>query len=86
MSIVIDPEAVVAVLLADTWYTVDEGSFVVDSYGYAGSPSDAEDDGSAQLGGHRAPSPSGFRFVVSGEIYAGPLSAVQALRSKAKAI
>jgi hypothetical protein len=84
MSIVIEPATVVAVLLGAEWYTIDEGSFVVDSYEYAGASAEVEDDGSLQLGGHRALSPSGFRFTVGAETYAGPLTAVMALRSKEK--
>lgn len=89
MSLAIDVEKVVQVLLADGWHTIKSKSFSIDAYEYLEYPDNPkpDDDGFPLLGGGRDDhiASHGFVFVEAGPggvVIAGPLTSVLAVRLK----
>ncbi len=81
MSLAIEVDEITAVLLADGWHEVDEGSFELDSYEYAWEA------GNTMLhrGGQSGVCANGFEFRgVDGHRIAGPLTAILAVRRNAR--
>jgi hypothetical protein len=87
LSLAIDIDKVVAVLLTDGWHNVEGASFVLDSYEYVWH----DDDDPAHLelvhgGGNSDVCATGFRFlervddVVERFWTSGPLTAILAVR------
>jgi hypothetical protein len=93
MSLLINPNTVTAVLLADGWHTVDQdddgiSSFTIDSYEFVFMIKDP-------LQGTLTPIPvhgvgdsgvcaKGFQFATGGDYVSGPLTAVLAVRHHRK--
>lgn len=89
MSLAIDVEKVVQVLLVDGWHTVKPKSFSIDAYEYLEYPDNPspDDDGFVLLGGGRDDhiASHGFVFTETGPapaVIAGPLTSVLAVKSK----
>lgn len=77
MSLCIDLDNVHAVLIAGVWYNVDHQSFNLDSYEFAW-------EGETYHGcGKDGVCAKGFAFTSNGADIAGPLTAIQAVSSKA---
>jgi hypothetical protein len=79
MSLAINPDEVVAVLLSDGWHLVKDSSFALDGYEYV----DAEDSILNSSKSDRT-GVTGFRFTeqidIGDSTIAGPISAVYAVR------
>ncbi len=88
MSLAIDAEKVVQVLLADGWHHVEPKTFSIDSYEILEYPDDPtlRDEHRLVLhaGGQSGICASGFTFVESGWRVSGPLTAVLAVRERAE--
>lgn len=81
MSLAIDVDKVVAVLLADGWHDVEDHSFSLDSYEYVWWPKGADDSQVVHGGGQSDVCATGFEFYESAFIkMAGPLTAILAVR------
>lgn len=89
MSLAIDTDKVVGVLLADGWHGVAAKSFDIDSYEflYYHNPSDPSDFMMSHGGGQSGVCASGFMFTETYEgtsggakVY-GPLTAILAVRT-----
>lgn len=85
MSLLIDPNAVTAVLLTNGWHEVGQrdgvSTFNLDAYefGYI------QDDGEITIlhgGGRSGVCAAGFQFETAGEYVSGPLTAIFAVRHK----
>ncbi|GHH67804.1 hypothetical protein GCM10018781_23640 [Kitasatospora indigofera] len=75
MSLHVNANEVVAVLLADGWYEAKAGTFTVGAFAFAG----ATDGSSADIAGQ-----PGFRLTTQeGSVIMGPLSSVLAVRCEA---
>lgn len=85
MSLAIDVDTIVAVLLVDGWHEVAERSFTMDSYEFIWWSEHADtmrDDPMLMHGGGQGGvCATGFRFKVKAEGHiAGPLTAILAVR------
>ena len=77
MSLAIEVDDVVAVLLADGWHTVYEDSFYLDSYEFLWG------EQVLQGGGQSGICSNGFTFKSADRSYlSGPLTAILAVRTK----
>ncbi len=74
----INTDAVTAVLIAGTWYEMDDGSFDLDSYEFM----DGEGGCCIHGGGASGVCATGYVFKIRGRSVrmSGPLTAVQAVR------
>lgn len=89
MSLAIEIDKIDAVLLTDgTWYSVEVGTFTIDTYEFIAWPSqtarDWGDPETVQPGGHGGITPVGFRFCSDKGWIKGPLSSVMAIRDGEK--
>lgn len=86
MSLSIDPREVTAVLLADGWHDVEEGTFEIDAYElFIRYWNGEEKIDQSHMGGQSDICASGFQFVEDGwkscgVVIGGPFSSVIALR------
>jgi hypothetical protein len=89
MSLAIDVDRVSQVLLSDGWHTVVNKSFTLDSYEYIWHHEGSKDSELMHGGGSSGVCATGFSFQASpqpgsnqkaGELIAGPLTAIQAVR------
>lgn len=78
MSLWIDVDKVVAVLLADGWHDVDNNSFALDAYEYHWQ------ERPMHMGGHSGICATGFSFTVhpGGYQFVGPLSSILAIKRR----
>jgi hypothetical protein len=76
MSLTIDASKVSAVLLADGWYEISDGSFKLDAYEFLSGGRTLLVAGSGKAG-----SELGFGFNCNGNYFRGPLTAVLAVRT-----
>ena len=91
MSLAINIDKVIRVLLSDGWHDVLEESFTLDAYEYLWYPSDHETAMNAEIvhgGGKSGVCSTGFKFQGIGNaddgplwMY-GPLTAIQAVETK----
>lgn len=86
MSLAIDVDRVLSVLIGGEWFDVLEGSFSIDAYEYIwhSSQDSGRDPMVVHGGGAGGITSSGYQFKVNprGVWMAGPLDAVQAVRYK----
>jgi hypothetical protein len=84
MSLAINLDDVVAVLLADGWHHVADKSFAMDSYEYVHGKDSRGDYAQVHGGGNdETVSATGFVFKEpDGSYLQGPLSAILAVRTK----
>jgi hypothetical protein len=82
MSLPIDPSTVTAVLLADRWHVVGQGSFTLDTYEfeYAEEPEVLHGVGAGEYFSGTRGGGQGFRFIEGRDYVSGPLTAVLAVR------
>jgi hypothetical protein len=90
MSLAIDVDRVTAVLLDDGWHPVADNSFAIDSYEFLWwsecQCKDDDDDDPMVLhgGGQSGVCAAGFSFkTLDGDVIAGPLTAIVAVRHAA---
>lgn len=79
MSLAIETDDIIGVLLADGWHTVDDGSFGIDSYEYMWHKGLGD---RPMLGGGQEEhvAASGFSFIEHSHIISGPLTSVLAVK------
>jgi hypothetical protein len=89
MSLRIEMNKVVAVLLSEGWYVVDPQTdpgyytnFYVDAYEYGMEIDDGDFDIAYAANDKKVIPKSGFAFKTNGAWVMGPLSAIQAVRMK----
>jgi hypothetical protein len=82
MSLEIDPEDVLKVLLADGWHEVVPGTFTLDAYEFVEHGQDGERDFVLHGGGDSGVCSIGFRFEqpASAHFILGPLTAILAVK------
>lgn len=86
MSLRIDAQKVVQVLLADGWHQIEPKSFSIDSYEFLEFEDDPAPDSDGFLlhgGGQSGVCASGFTFIEGAFAVSGPLTAVLAVRERA---
>ena len=77
MSLSIDVDKVIGVLLADGWHEVGGDSFTLDAYEYLSG------DQLVHGGGQSGVCVTGFEFTdIGGYVIAGPLTAIHAVRRR----
>lgn len=82
MSLAIDVDKVIAVLLIDGWHEVKNKSFALDSYEYIWYPEGADESQLVHGGGQSDVCATGFEFQDGvGTLMSGPLTAILAVRS-----
>jgi hypothetical protein len=84
MSIYLQVDDIIGVLLADGWHVVSDASFYLDAYEFVtGSEGAADDDDDPELlyNGESQGCSTGFEFVDPvGDRIAGPLTSILAVR------
>jgi hypothetical protein len=86
MSLAINPDGVLAVLISNEWIHVKPGTFDMDSYEYVvpSEASERDEDFVLHGGGNSGICATGFRFICSDGIFSGrticgPLTSIKAV-------
>lgn len=83
VSLAIDVDAITEVLLQDGWHSVLNASFTLDAYEFVQNTATAAGESSLVLhgGGEAGVCSTGFSFESNDGHIAGPLTAIQAVKS-----